>query len=124
MTLQNHSWAYIWRSQVNIQERYIHISIYLYIYKEDVTHTHTTCARVGVLVTHKEEQNYVVSRKMNGTGYHHIEQDKPSSKGQILHIFHAYTESRPKMVIKVIIMGHENKRSKWTGEERGGKEIT
>jgi hypothetical protein len=41
----------------------------------------------GILLSHKEERNCDICRKMNETGDHHAEQDKPSSKDQILHIF-------------------------------------
>jgi hypothetical protein len=41
------------------------------------------CIHNGVLFNHKEEHNYVIWRKMNGTGDHHFEQDKPNSKSQI-----------------------------------------
>jgi hypothetical protein len=40
----------------------------------------------GILLSHKENCNYVIFRKMDGTGDHHAERDKPSSKGQISHV--------------------------------------
>jgi hypothetical protein len=46
---------------------------------------------------------------MEGTGDHHGEQDKPSSKGQLLHVVsHSCVKPRPKMMMIIIIMmGHE-----------------
>jgi hypothetical protein len=37
----------------------------------------------GVLFHHKEECNYVVCRKMGGTGNCHIKQNKPDSEKQM-----------------------------------------
>jgi hypothetical protein len=39
-----------------------------------------------VVLGHKEKCNYVICRKMDESGDHHAEQQKPSSKGQILHV--------------------------------------
>jgi hypothetical protein len=36
---------------------------------------------------YKAEQNYVIFRKMDGTGDHHIKQNKPDSGRQILQAF-------------------------------------
>jgi hypothetical protein len=36
-----------------------------------------------ILLSHKENQNYVIFRKLDGTEAHHAERNKPSSKGQI-----------------------------------------
>jgi hypothetical protein len=41
----------------------------------------------GLLFSHNEQQNYVVCRKMGGTGDHNFGQKKPSSKSQTLHVF-------------------------------------
>jgi hypothetical protein len=41
----------------------------------------------GKLLIHKEEWNYVICRKMDGTGDHNVEWDKPSSKTQRSHVF-------------------------------------
>jgi hypothetical protein len=38
------------------------------INKENVKYIHN-----GVLLSHKKELNYVIYRKMNGTGDHHVE---------------------------------------------------
>jgi hypothetical protein len=45
-----------------------------WIAKENVAYIHN-----GVLFSHKEEWNYVVCRKIDCTGDHHVQQDKPSS---------------------------------------------
>jgi hypothetical protein len=37
----------------------------------------------GILHSHKEKQNYVVCKKVDGAGDHNIEQDKPSKNGQM-----------------------------------------
>jgi hypothetical protein len=41
----------------------------------------------GVLFSHKEEQNYVICRKMDRTGDHHIKWNKPDSEKQISSVF-------------------------------------
>jgi hypothetical protein len=47
-----------------------------HIYREiDIIHIHT-----GVLLSHEEAQNHVICRRMNGTGEHHVKQNKPDSK--------------------------------------------
>jgi hypothetical protein len=38
---------------------------------------------------------------MDGTGNHHVEQDKPSSISQTSHVF-THVESRPKMMMMMI----------------------
>jgi hypothetical protein len=53
------------------------------------------CIHSGVLFSHKEVWNYVVCRKMDGTGDYHVEQDKLSSERKY-HVFCSYVESRPK----------------------------
>jgi hypothetical protein len=40
-----------------------------------------------VLFSHTEEWNYVICKKMDGTGDLHIEWDEPSSERQRPHIF-------------------------------------
>jgi hypothetical protein len=35
-------------------------------------------------ISNKEEWNYIICRKMVGTGDHHVQWEKPSSKSQIL----------------------------------------
>jgi hypothetical protein len=40
-----------------------------------------------VLFSHKEEENNVICRKMNGTGDHCVKQNKPSSERQISQAF-------------------------------------
>jgi hypothetical protein len=42
-------------------------------------------AKQNVLFSQKEEQNYVICRKIDGNGDHHVKQDKPDT--QALHIF-------------------------------------
>jgi hypothetical protein len=53
---------------------------------------------------------------MNGIRDHHVEWDKPSSKSQ-MSCFHSYAESRPKMIIVlviiIIITGHKYKKTAW-----------
>jgi hypothetical protein len=51
------------------------------------------CIHNGVLVSHKEEQNYVISRKMDATGDHHIKWNKLDWERQISFFFF-YAESR------------------------------
>jgi hypothetical protein len=41
----------------------------------------------GLLFSHKEEQNYVILRKMDGNGDHHVKKSKPDSERQILPVF-------------------------------------
>jgi hypothetical protein len=43
----------------------------------------------GVLLSHKEEWNHVVCRKMDGTGDQHVEQDMIifGSENQIFYVF-------------------------------------
>jgi hypothetical protein len=48
---------------------------------------------------------------MNETGDHHSEGNKPSSKSQLSHVFCLYVESRSKMVMTIMKMGHECKRT-------------
>jgi hypothetical protein len=43
--------------------------------KENVIHTHYICN--GVLLSHKDEWNYVICRRMVGTGNHHVKCYKP-----------------------------------------------
>jgi hypothetical protein len=45
------------------------------------------CIHNGALLSYKEERNYEICRKMNGTGEHHIELNKQSSKNQVSHVF-------------------------------------
>jgi hypothetical protein len=52
------------------------------------------------IIQPKKEWKHVVWRKIDGTGDHHVNQDKPSSERQISH-FHSYAECRPKQ--KIII---------------------
>jgi hypothetical protein len=47
--------------------------------KENVIRMHD-----GVLFYHKEEWNYVVFRKMGGTGNLHVKGTKPDSQRQVL----------------------------------------
>jgi hypothetical protein len=44
--------------------------------KENVTHVHN-----GILLNHKEEWNYVISKKMDRTGDHCVKWSKPDSEG-------------------------------------------
>jgi hypothetical protein len=37
---------------------------------------------IYVSISHKDKWNHIISRKMDGTGDHHVEQDKLSSKTQ------------------------------------------
>jgi hypothetical protein len=47
---------------------------------------------------------------MDGTGNHHVEQDKPSSISQTSHVF-THVESRPKMMMMMMMMmGHQYKK--------------
>jgi hypothetical protein len=48
------------------------------IKKIGYTHTYH-----GLSFSHKEKLNYVIFRKIDGTGDFHVERDNPSSKGQI-----------------------------------------
>jgi hypothetical protein len=41
----------------------------------------------GALFSHKEELNYVICRKMDGTGDHLVKQNKSDSEKQISHVF-------------------------------------
>jgi hypothetical protein len=43
--------------------------------KENVKYIHN-----GALPSHEEERNYVICRKMDGTGEHTVWQNKPDSK--------------------------------------------
>jgi hypothetical protein len=43
---------------------------------------------------------------MDGNEDHDVEGDKRSSKNQILHVFYSYVESRPKIMMVIMIMGH------------------
>jgi hypothetical protein len=65
------------------------------MYEENVVFIHS-----GVLFSHKEESNYIIYRKMDGTREHHVEQDKPNSKSKIS-CFHSYAEPRLKMVMMI-----------------------
>jgi hypothetical protein len=40
-----------------------------------------------VLFRHKEEKYHIVCRKIDGTGDHHVKQNKPDTEGQILYVF-------------------------------------
>jgi hypothetical protein len=40
----------------------------------------------GVLFSHKEEQNHVVCKKMDGTGDHHVKLNKSDSERQVLYV--------------------------------------
>jgi hypothetical protein len=40
-----------------------------------------------MLLTHKEEWNYVICRKMGRNGNHYVKWNKPDSERQISHIF-------------------------------------
>jgi hypothetical protein len=71
----------------------------------------------GVMVSHKNKCNFVIGRKMDGTGDHHFEQDMSSTKVQISR-FHSFVEFRPKIMVT---MGYECKRSTaWGGISRSG----
>jgi hypothetical protein len=37
----------------------------------------------GVLFSHKEKGNYIICRKMDGTGDHHVKQNKPDLERQM-----------------------------------------
>jgi ATP-dependent RNA circularization protein (DNA/RNA ligase family) len=50
--------------------------------KENMVYRH-----FGVLVIHKEKQNYIICRKMDGTENHYVKQNKPDSEKQVSHIF-------------------------------------
>jgi hypothetical protein len=56
---------------------------------------------------------------MDGSGDHHAEQDKPSSKGQTSHA-PTNVEPRPKMMIMVIKMGHGISGNREGERERKG----
>jgi hypothetical protein len=58
----------------------------------------------GVLLSHKEEQNCVICRKMDGTIDYHVKKNKPDSGGQILHAFYHMCNLEFKNT------GHEGKR--------------
>jgi hypothetical protein len=40
------------------------------------------CIHNGVLFSHKEEQNHVICRKIDGTGDHNGKQNNPDSKNK------------------------------------------
>jgi hypothetical protein len=50
--------------------------------KENVVYIHN-----GVLFSHKEEWNFVIFRKIDRAGDHHVKQNIPDSKIQISHVF-------------------------------------
>jgi hypothetical protein len=50
---------------------------------EQINKMYTTCNN-EVLLSHKEEQNYIICRKIDGTRDHHVKQNKPDSERQIL----------------------------------------
>jgi hypothetical protein len=60
--------------------------------KENLVYTHN-----GIFFILKE-WNYVICRKMNGTGDHHVDQDKSSSERQLSHIFLSYEDFGPKII--------------------------
>jgi hypothetical protein len=41
----------------------------------------------GVLFSHKKEQNYVISREVDGTGDHNVKGNKPDSEWQVPCVF-------------------------------------
>jgi hypothetical protein len=55
---------------------------------------------------------------MDETKDHHIEQNKPRSKGQISNVFGSFVDLRPKMMM----MGHDCKRGTVRVEESLGGE--
>jgi hypothetical protein len=56
---------------------------------------------------------------MDETGQHNVEQTKPSSKSQTLHVF-THVKSRPKMMMVMMVMGREGKRGTiWGMSKRG-----
>jgi hypothetical protein len=66
------------------------------------------------------KENYVICRKMDGIG-DHVKQVKQSSGNQTSH-FHLFVESRPKrMMMIIIIMGHECKRRTVSGVSMNGE---
>jgi hypothetical protein len=81
----------------------------------------------GLLFSHKEEQNHFFCGKMDETGGHYVEGNKSNLKGQISH-FHSYMESRPKVILIIIMRPECKKESVWVGaisrEKRGKQEST
>jgi hypothetical protein len=63
----------------------------------------------GVLFSRCTEYGYIVCSNIDGTGSHHIEQNKPSSKCQISH-FHSYLVSRSTMIKITMTMKLKCKR--------------
>jgi hypothetical protein len=56
----------------------------------------------GELLSHKKNE----IMKTDGTGDHHVERNKPSSKKPNIAYCHSYVESRPKGMMVIILMGH------------------
>jgi hypothetical protein len=60
---------------------YIYTIYIIYIYNKYI-YIYIIYIYYGVLFSHKEKWNYVLCRKMDGTGEHHIKQNKPDSERQ------------------------------------------
>jgi hypothetical protein len=54
---------------------------YKWMVKYNIIHTCTHIYTMRVLFSQKDEWNYVACRKMDGTGDHHVKQNKPDSEG-------------------------------------------
>jgi hypothetical protein len=80
-----------------------------------MTHTHNV-----ILFSYKEEQNYAICRKMDGTGDNHAKQNKTDSEKQVLHVFCHYVESRGEKDMKV--EGRLPGKRKWIRSEGGIRE--
>jgi hypothetical protein len=50
----------------------------------------------GIIFIHKGEWNYVLCRKLDGTGDHHGKLKKTESERHMLDVFTSYVESRRK----------------------------
>jgi hypothetical protein len=51
-----------------------------------------------------KEKYHVICRKMDGTGDHHAEWDKPSSKKPNIAWSHSFMEPRPKTMMMMMII--------------------
>jgi hypothetical protein len=63
-------------------------------------------------ISHKEEWDVVICRKVNITRHHHVEGDKLSSERHVSH-FVSYLESTPKIIVSILIIGINSWIQKW-----------
>jgi hypothetical protein len=67
----------------------------------------------GILLSHKEEWNDVIFRKMEGTGNHHITWNKPDSERWILHFLSYVESSLKKGKLKMHYKMYYKKQTPW-----------